>query len=415
LPATGGRWLPNPVEVGLAARVEIDAPAVPRLILAPDKFKATLTAPEAAEAMAVGAGRALPAAELIQLPVADGGDGTVAVTVQAGGRPREVQVRDALGRPVPAHYAVLGGSAVIESAQACGLRRLPVNPDTALTASSAGVGELMRAALDAGCRDLVIGLGGSACTDGGSGMARALGVRMTDATGRELPYGGGSLAELATIDTSGLDPRLAECTVRIACDVTNPLLGDTGAAPVFAPQKGAGPAEVARLAAGLAHYAELVRQARGIDVGRLPGGGAAGGLAAGLIAFAGGQIVSGIEYLLELLGFADRLAGCSLVITGEGCLDAQSLAGKAPAGVAELAGRHGVPVLAIAGRVELDAAALAAAGFVAGYSLTDAVGASRAEREAASALAEVTEQAVRQWWQRRSGAERAAAGTRCTG
>lgn len=368
-----------------------------RLILAPDKFKSTLTAPEAAEAMAAGAGRALPAAELIQLPVADGGEGTVAVAVSAGGRFREVRVSDALGRPVSAGYAVLGDTAVIESAQACGLRDLPVNPDTALNAGSAGVGQLIVAALDAGCRELVIGLGGSACTDGGSGLARALGVRMTDAAGQELRYGGGGLAELAGIDDSGLDPRLAECTVRIACDVTNPLLGEDGAAPVFAPQKGAGPAEVTRLADGLAHYAELVRQSRGIDIGELPGGGAAGGLAAGLVAFAGGEIGSGIDYLLELLDFAGRLAGCSLVITGEGCLDAQSLAGKAPAGVAELAGRHRVPVLAVAGRIELSPAELAGAGFAAGYALIDEVGKDRAELAAADALAEVTEHAVRQW------------------
>ncbi len=299
---------------------------------------------------------------------------------------------------MPARYAVLGDTAVVESAQACGLRQLPVTAHTALHASSFGVGELLTAALDAGCRKLVVGLGGSACTDGGAGMARALGVRMTGSAGEELPPGGGFLTELAGIDLSGLDVRLRQATVRIACDVTNPLLGEAGAAAVFAPQKGAGPAEVARLAAGLAHYAERVRQVCGIDIGWLPGGGAAGGLAAGLVAFAGGRIGSGIDYLLQLLGFADQLAGCSLVLTGEGCLDAQSLAGKAPAGVARLAARHGVPVLAVAGRVELTSAELAGAGFVAAHSLVDAVGAQRAERDAAAALAAVTEQAVRQWW-----------------
>ena len=383
----------------MAARVKIGNPAGAgvRLILAPDKFKGSLTAAEAAAAMAAGARRVLPAAELTQFPVADGGDGTVAMVIRAGGRGRQVRVSDALGRPLAAEFAVLGGTAVIESAQACGLHQVPVNPATALTAGSAGVGELITAALEAGYRDLVIGLGGSACTDGGAGLARALGVRMTDATGRQLPYGGGALAELAAIDVTGLDPRLAECTVRIACDVSNPLLGAAGAAEVFAPQKGAGPAEVARLAAGLARYAEVVRQVCGIDIGAIPGGGAAGGLAAGLIAFAQGEIVSGISYLLELLGFAGRLAGCALVITGEGCLDAQSLAGKAPAGVARLARRQQVPVLAIAGRVELDPAALAGAGFTAGYSLTEQLGAERAQRDAAGALAEVTERAVRQW------------------
>ena len=306
-------------------------------------------------------------------------------------------MRDALGRPVPAEYAVLGEVAIVESAQACGQSRIPIGPESALHSHSAGVGELITAALDEGCRQLVVGLGGSACTDGGSGMARALGARLTDSAGRELAYGGAALTELADIDLTGLDPRLAECTVQIACDVTNPLLGEAGAAPVFGPQKGAGPAEVTRLAAGLACYAERVRQACGIDIGALPGGGAAGGLAAGLVAFAGGRIGSGIEYLLRLLGFADRLAGCALVITGEGCLDRQSLAGKAPAGVARLAARHRVPVLAVAGSVQLDPAELAGAGIAAAYSLTDLVGAERAHRDAANALAAVTEQAVRQW------------------
>lgn len=383
----------------------------PRLVLAPDKFKATLTAAEAAEAMAAGARRALPSAELVRLPVADGGEGTVDAAVCAGAEPRDLLVSDALGRPVPARYAVLGDTAVLESAQACGLRQVPVSPHTALHASSFGVGELLSAALDAGCRELVVGLGGSACTDGGAGMARALGVRLTGPAGDELPQGGGFLAELAGIDLNGLDPRLRAATVRIAADVTNPLLGEAGAAAVFAPQKGAGPAEVALLAGGLAHYAERVRQVCGIDIGWLPGGGAAGGLAAGLVAFTGGTIGSGIEYLLQLLGFADQLAGCSLVLTGEGCLDAQSLAGKAPAGVARLAGRHGVPVLAVAGRVELTPAELAEAGFAAAYSLTETLGAQRAERDAAAALASVTEQAVRQWWQRSRTAEPAVRST----
>jgi glycerate 2-kinase len=372
----------------------------PRLILAPDKFKATLTAAEAAEAMAAGARRALPMAELIQLPVADGGDGTVAAAVAAGAQSRTVPVRDALGRPVLARYAVLEGTAIIESAQACGLQHVAADPDTALRSHSAGVGELILAALDAGCRELVIGLGGSACTDGGSGMARALGVRMVDGAGRNLPYGGGSLAELAEIELAGLDRRLSDSTVRIACDVTNPLLGESGAVAVFAPQKGAGPAEVARLAAGLAHYAERVRQTCGLDIGGLAGGGAAGGLAAGLVAFAGGRIGSGIDFLLQLLGFGEQLADCALVLTGEGCLDAQSLAGKAPAGVARLAGEHGVPVLAVAGRLQLGPAELAGAGIAAAYSLTEEVGAQRAIQDAAAALAEVTERAVRCWWQR---------------
>lgn len=385
--------------VGLAARVRIrpaaePAPGRPRLVLAPDSFKGTLTASEAAAAMAAGAARALPAAELVRLPVADGGEGTVDALVAAGMTERAVVVRDAFGQPVPARFAVAGDRAVIEAAQACGLHRSPGTPDAALRSSSVGVGDLLLAAVQVGCRQLVVGLGGTSCTDGGAGMARALGVRMLDRDGAELPYGGGALGRLAMLDPSGLDPRPRERAVLIACDVTNPLLGPDGAAAVFGPQKGAGPAEVARLAAGLARYAELVRQACGLDVATLPGGGAAGGLGAGLVAFAGGEVVSGIDFMLREQGFADRLRGATLVLTGEGCLDRQSSAGKAPAGVARLARAHGVPVLAIAGRVEVAAAELGLAG---AYSLTELAGAGRAVSDPAGALAEVTERVLRDW------------------
>jgi len=368
-----------------------------RVLIAPDSFKSTLTAAAAAAAMAAGVRQACPDAVPEELPVADGGEGTVAAVVAAGGQEQAVEVPDALGRPVLARFAVLGDTAVIESAKACGLHQVTVGPEAALASSSAGVGRLIRAALDLGYRRLVVGLGGTAGTDGGAGMASELGVRFTGRNGAALPPGGGWLAELAAIDASGLDPRLPGCEVRIACDVTSPLLGPSGAAAVFGPQKGAGPAEVDRLAAGLARYADLVRQVRGIEIGALPGGGAAGGLGAGLVAFAGGRLDSGIDYLLRVLGVADRLAGCALVLTGEGSLDAQSLAGKAPVGVARLAAEHGVPVLAVAGRVELDSAAVTAAGFAGAY---PASADGRLPADPASALAMATARAVRDWLSR---------------
>ncbi len=366
------------------------------MLVAPDKFKGSVTAPAAARAIAAGLHAAAPGVDVVLRPVADGGDGTVDAVVAAGAQRRTAAVAGPLGAPVTAAYAVDGTLAVVETAEAAGLRLLTATAHTALTAGPHGVGDLVRAALDAGCRRVVLGLGGSATTDGGAGLVTALGVRLLDAEGRPVPSGGAGLAVLAGVDTSGLDPRLADVELLVACDVDNPLLGPDGAAAVFAPQKGAGPAEVAVLEAGLARYAAVLHARTGVDVASLPGAGAAGGLGAGVVALLGGRIVSGSDLLLDALRLDETLQGATLVVTGEGSLDAQSLRGKAPHAVAARAARAGVPAVALAGRVQLSPAEVRHAGFAGAWSLVDRTGgdvvtavreAPRLLREAAADLA----------------------------
>jgi glycerate 2-kinase len=358
-----------------------------RIVVACDKFKGSLTAGEATAAIATGIRQVRPDIEVVEIPVADGGDGTVEVTVSAGGRQQAVSVSGPLGTPTRAWFATLHDVAVVESAQACGLSGLTPSPSTALHAGTRGVGELMAAALGTGSRTLVVGLGGSASTDGGAGLAQALGIRLLDRNGNELPPGGGALVDLAHVDARGRDRRLDQVEVIAACDVTNPLLGARGAAHVFSPQKGAGPDEVARLEDGLRTLAEVLLQDCGIDVTGISGGGAAGGLAAGLVAFAGARIESGARFLLDVLEFEAQLADADLVITGEGSLDHQTLAGKVPAVIAGLADERAIPVVAIAGRVQLDAADAAAAGIRSTYALTDLAGPEEAMANAAALLA----------------------------
>jgi glycerate kinase len=324
------------------------------VLIAPDKFKGSLSASEAAEAMRLGVRAALPDAEVDMLPIADGGEGTGDVVVRLGGVRREVEVHGPLGDRVRASWVRLGDTAYIETATACGLALVPrPNPSTAVASSSRGVGTLVRAAMDAGCRDIVLAVGGSACTDGGSGMMAELGVRFLDAAGAVLPDGGAPLAALSTIDTSGLDPRLADVTVVVACDVDNPLVGDRGSARVFGPQKGADQAAVRLLSAALETYGHHLDGVAGRAVSALPGSGAAGGIPAAAAAFLGARPTSGSDLLLDLLDFDDRVRGADLVLTGEGSLDVQSLGGKAPMVVTRRAQRLGVPVAIVAGRVDL--------------------------------------------------------------
>lgn len=336
-----------------------------RVVIAPDKFRGSLSAVEAAEAIATGLG---PGVETMLRPVADGGEGTVDVAVAAGYARRTVTVQGPTGAAVEASFALRGREAVLELAQASGLHRLPdgVAP---LTASTYGTGQLILAALDAGARHLVLGVGGSATTDGGAGMAAALGVRFLDATGTELPPGGAALAALDRVEVEGLDARLAGTTVVLASDVDNPLTGRNGAAVVYGPQKGASAAEVAVLDAALTRYAEVLLRELGQPVADMPGAGAAGGTGAGAIAFLGARMVPGIEVVLAVVGFADAVRGADLVITGEGSMDAQSLSGKAPVGVARAA--HGVPVVALVGRLDVTASELAAVGISSAYALLD--------------------------------------------
>jgi glycerate kinase len=344
-----------------------------RVILAPDKFKGSLSAAQAAARLAAGLRRAVPGLAVAAVPVADGGEGTVdAVVAAAGFRRLRAVVSGPTGRPVTASLAVRGTTAVIETAQACGLGRLPDGLPAPLTATSYGAGELVGAALDAGCRRIVLGLGGSACTDGGAGLVQALGARLADAGGRSLPPGGAALAGIARLDISALRERLSGAEVIVACDVDSPLLGEHGAAAVYGPQKGAAPRDVDVLDAALTAWARAVATAVGTDeYARRPGAGAAGGLGFAALALLGARLRPGIELLLELAGFADKARGSRLVITGEGSLDGQSLRGKAPAGVARAAARLGVPVIAVSGVCELDPEQLRRAGFTAAYPLTD--------------------------------------------
>lgn len=337
------------------------------VLVAPDKFKGSLTAREVAEAVAAGLLTGLPDLQVVLAPIADGGDGTLDAALAAGFERRSVTVTGPTGEPVSSAFGLRGRVAVVELASASGLVLLPGGLLKPLTASSRGTGELIAAALDAGCTQVVLGAGGSACTDGGAGMLQALGGHFLDAEGRELGPGGAELARLERVDLSALHPALAGASVVLASDVDNPLLGPSGAAAVYGPQKGATPKDVGILDAALARFAALVDKS-GADVS---GAGAAGGVGYAALSVLGAAMRPGIEVVLDLVGFADQLGGADLVVTGEGALDRQTLHGKAPAGVAAAARAAGVPVVAVCGRCELDAASLTAAGITRAYALVD--------------------------------------------
>ncbi|MEV6068069.1 glycerate kinase [Nocardia sp. NPDC052001] len=338
-----------------------------RVILAPDKFKGSLTAAQVAAALAAGIERAAPGTEVRRLPVADGGDGTVDAFLAAGWERIALEAPGPTGVPVSTAYARRGGIAVIELAAVVGLVKLPGGQPDPLGANTYGLGVVMAHALDHGVREIVLGLGGSASTDGGAGMLEALGLRIRDAFGTELPCNGTLLGPDDRVDRSGLHPALADTRITLASDVDNPLLGPDGAAAVYAPQKGATPEQVAILEAALSNWAMLL----GPEWAGKPGAGAAGGTGFGAMAVLGAVPRSGIDVVLDLVDFPAQLAGADLVVTGEGSLDAQSLNGKAPMGVATAARRAGVPIVAVAGRVQLTPDQLRAAGFTAAYALTD--------------------------------------------
>ncbi|MFJ8228825.1 glycerate kinase [Streptomyces sp. NPDC094448] len=335
------------------------------MLVAADKFKGSLTAVEVAERVTAGLRRVLPGLAVESLPVADGGDGTVAAAVAAGFDRRTVRVTGPLGEPVTAAYALRDGTAVVELAEASGLHLLPGGVFAPLTATTHGCGEVLRAALDAGAHTVVLGVGGSATTDGGAGMLTALGARFLAADGAALPPGGGALAALATADLSGLDPRIGDIRLVLASDVDNPLTGPKGAAAVYGPQKGAGPAETAALDAALAHYATVL----GPGLADAPGAGAAGGVGYAALVALGAGFRPGIDVMLDVLGFAAALDRATLVITGEGSLDAQTLHGKAPAGVAAAARARGVDTVAVCGRLALAPKELGRAGIRRAYPL----------------------------------------------
>lgn len=325
-----------------------------KLVLAPDSFKESMTAAEAAAAMERGVRAVFPDAECVRAPMADGGEGTTEALVSAlGGRTVGVGVHDPLGRPIEARYGYVAEEhlAIIEVAAAAGIDLVaPADRDPRVT-TSVGVGEMIRDALDRGARRFVVGLGGSVTNDGGAGMLQALGVRFLDAGGAALPAGGAALARLGRIDPSDLDPRVRQVEVEIASDVSNPLLGSRGASAVFGPQKGATPAAVAELDAALAVYARAVAAATGIRTADAPGAGAAGGLGAAFLAFFPARMRSGVDVVMRAAHLAERMTDADLVLTGEGSVDAQTVSGKTPFGVARAAARHGVPAIVFAGRI----------------------------------------------------------------
>lgn len=354
-----------------------------RVLIAPDKFRGTLEADQVTAALTAGLLAARADLDVRRCPVADGGEGTLAAALANGWRQVVVPVTGPLGEPRSAAFG-LGSfegepAGLVELAAASGLTLIDADesgrPRTdALRATSRGTGDLIRAARDARCRTIVLGIGGSACTDGGAGLLSALGVRFLDAGGSPVPSGGGGLASLARVDLAGLDPRAGGVRFVVACDVDNPLTGPRGSAAVFGPQKGAGPAEVAALDAHLGRLVDVLAEALGpaARAGAVrPGAGAAGGVGYAAMTVLGAEPRPGVEVVLELVGLAERLADVDLVITGEGSLDEQSLGGKTPLGVARTATAHGIPTIAVSGRCSLTPEQVRAAGFVAGFALAD--------------------------------------------
>jgi glycerate kinase len=323
-----------------------------KIVVAPDSFKGSLTAVEAAARMAEGARRVFPDATIVELPIGDGGEGTAAAVVAAtGGRLERREVRGPLGEPVEAAFGVLGDgeTAIVEMAAASGLVLLPAERRDPKVTTTYGTGELIGAALDLGVRRLIVAIGGSATNDGGAGALAALGARFLDAAGEELPPGGAALARLDRIDLSGLRRPAPGVRVVIASDVTNPLCGPTGASAIYGPQKGATSADVALLDAALEQYARIVRRDVGCDIRNTPGAGAAGGLGAGLHAFLGAEMQRGIHLVLEAIRFEEQIRDADLVLSGEGQIDGQTASGKTLSGVGEVCRRVGVPLVAIAG------------------------------------------------------------------
>jgi glycerate kinase len=343
-----------------------------KIVIAPDSFKESLSALGVAEEIEAGFREIYPEAIYIKLPVADGGEGTVEAMVAAtGGTLLRQSVTGPLGEPVEAVYGVSGGGeiAVIEMAAASGLMLVEPARRDPLRTTTFGVGELIRAALDRGTRRFIIGIGGSATNDGGAGMVQALGARLLDGAGKDLPFGGGQLDALTRIDVSAMDPRLKECRIEVACDVDNPLVGPKGASAVFGPQKGATSDMVRRLDANLARYAERIEADLGVAVADLPGAGAAGGLGAAMVAFLNAELRPGIEIVTKAVGLGEAVADADVVVTGEGRIDSQTVHGKTPIGVARVAKQYGKPVIGIAGSLNADSGVVHAHGIDAVFSV----------------------------------------------
>lgn len=370
-----------------------------RYLCAPDSFKESLTAMEAARAMAQWIENADHDAEVRCLPMADGGEGTARALVDAtGGSMRAVPVHDPLGRPVEGHFGLLadGTTAVVETAEASGLALLEAKERNPLIASSYGTGELMLAAVRSGAKRIIVGLGGSATNDAGAGLLQALGVRLLDKNGNDLAHGGAALANLTTIDISTMDPALKNVAITAACDVTNPLTGPTGASAVFGPQKGASKDDVATLDAALAHFAQVIDSQLGVAVNDVPGAGAAGGIGAALKGFLNAEFRPGIAIVIEQSGLDAAAQWADVVFTGEGSIDFQTKFGKTPAGVAETAKRHGKPVIAVAGHIGTGIDELHEVGIDAVFGIAPgAASLSELLADAAANVTRTTEQIVR--------------------
>jgi glycerate kinase len=346
---------------------QVTRPSGPRVVLAPDAFRGSLTAAQVADRLAEGLAAARDDVQPLRCPVADGGEGTLDAALGAGFRRRPVRATGPLGRPVESGIAIRDGVAVVEMADACGLARVGEGRQDPLGASSRGVGDLIRAALDQGCHKIVLAVGGSASTDGGAGMLQALGARLLDADGIAVSPGGVGLTQLSRVDLSGLDRRLPQTKIVLASDVDNPLLGPDGAAAVYGPQKGASESDVRLLERALTRWAELVD----LEGAELPAAGAAGGVGFAAMAVLGARMRPGIEVVLDLIGLRDVVEGADLVVTGEGKLDQQTLRGKAVAGVASVARAFGVPVVAVCGSVDLPAGEVARLGLRRAYALSE--------------------------------------------
>jgi len=328
-----------------------------KIVIAPDSFKESISASEVANAIEAGFVKIFPNAEIFKLPVADGGEGSTDALISATqGRYFSTSVMGPMGKTIDASWGMLGNSqtAVVEVAKACGLSLVPLENRNPMIATSYGVGELILAAVNEGANHIIVGLGGSACNDGGAGMLQALGVRLLDISGNQLNRGSGSLSSLSSIDLRAIDSSLQGVSFEVACDVDNPLLGPQGASVIFAPQKGADSEMIAQLDANLTHYSDIITSTIKKDVSEVPGSGAAGGIGSAFLAFLNAELKSGINIILDAIDFEHQIKGADLVITGEGRFDSQSIRGKAPIGVAKSAKRNRCLVFMIAGSVEDD-------------------------------------------------------------
>lgn len=372
-----------------------------RIMLAPDSFKGSLTATEAVEAMAEGIGRVSATIQIDRCPLSDGGEGFIEAMHTAGGGDVHIAtVENARGRSVDASWLILpDGTAVIEMAQAAGLAHLPPEQRLPLHTHTRGVGQLIGGALDAGCRTMIIGIGGSATNDAGLGMIQAMGAQLLDPSGDLVPLTpvDAAMGNIQRIDLSGFDPRVADCDITIACDVTNPLTGPNGASAVYGPQKGANPEQVASLDRAMQQLAGVIHETVGFDVSQRPGAGAAGGLGAALMAFCGGTPKPGITLLLDAVGFDERISRCDLCLTGEGRLDGQSLSGKAVMGIAHAAMKHNTPTVALVGSAAGDADQAIAQGLHAYQAIGQGLPTDVAMAKAGELLSQHTFDVVQRW------------------